>query len=196
VAGAISIELVGLDSAIEALVAVNVDAERAQKTAMRAAGTKTRTAVVNRLSKETGVIKKVWRPRVQQFAYKSERGLAVRKVWIGLKHPPKAGEHASVARVLRARHADAFWATMTDTSGHRGLFRRRKRTIPYGPGAREHPKERQSLPIDELSVNVSPIADPVLRQESRRVMRGRYVEVLRRDFKRRTARRLKKNMRR
>lgn len=192
----VSIELVGVDTVIESLVGVNVDAARAQKSAMRTAANAVRTGVVRRFAKKTGVIAKVWRKRVNHYPYKSRRGLSVRKVWVGLKRKPKAGEHASVARALRAKHADAFWATMTKTTGHRGLFRRRKNTIPYGPDARAHPRERQALPIDELSVDVSDIADAVLIEQGKKVMRGKYVEVLERDFKRRVAKRLKKNLQR
>jgi len=190
----ISVELVGMETVIESLVAVNVDAQRAQKSAMRTAANAVRTGTVRRFSKATGVIQKVWRPRVNSYPYRTRSVLSVRKVWVGLKHPPKAAEHASVARALRAKHADAFTATMRND--HRGLFRRRRKTIPYGPGAREHPRERQALPIDELSVDVSPIADAVLLEQGRKVMRGKYVEVLERDFKRRVAKRLKKNMQR
>jgi len=189
--GAVSVELLGGAATIEALVAVSKDAERSQASAIRAAAVTARSLVIKDLAKQTGVKQKAWRKRVGQFPTRRAQGLAVRKLWVGLKNPPGASSGKHVEALIRKSNPDAFEAKMP--SGHRGLFRRRRKTIPFGPGARDHPKERRSLPIDEAKLDVSGVAEPALLKRAREVMRGRYVEVLEKEFLRRTSRSISKN---
>jgi len=188
--GGIGVELIGGAAVIEALVSVNKDAERAQASAIRSAAVRARSLVIKDLAAQTGVKQKAWRKRVGQFASRRIRGLATRKLWVGLKHPPGASSGKAVEAKIRASNPDVFEATMQ--SGHRGLFRRRYRTIPYGPGAREHPRERRALPIDEATLDISGVGEKSLLKRAREVMLGRYVEVLKKEFLRRTSRRKSK----
>lgn len=187
-----TIEIKGLAGAIEALALVSAEADFAQRSAVRAAGTRARSTTAKSLASKTSTVQKIWRKRVNHYpTRRSRRGLAVRKLWLGIKHAPKAREHRSVAAAI-AGQPDAFQATMP-SSGHRGIFRRKQKTRPYGPGARDNPRGRGALPISEVRLDVSNIGPPVLLAEAEKAMRGRYVEVLRSEFKRRVKRKIINN---
>lgn len=190
-----AVRIEGLAGVVEALALVSDEAAFAQRSAIRAAGTRARSTTVKALAARTGSVQKVWRKRVNHYpGRRTRQGLSTRKLWLGLKHAPKASEHRGIAAAI-AGQKDVFPATMPRT-GHRGLFRRKQKTRPVGPGARERPRARGALPITEARLDVSTSAPPVLLSEAEAAMRGRYVEVLKKEFRRRVSRRITKTNRR
>lgn len=165
----VSVRVVGEARAIEALTGVSEEAARAQRSAMKKAGTAAARICRRGYAGEfSGIPVKVWRKRVQAFAQRRRGPLAVHKLWSGLRKPPSYNEHPKVASAIKSKHPRGFEAKMRP--GHVGWFER------VG-------KER--LPIKEHTLRVDEKARGIILSAAREALEDVYVAELRRQFRRR-----------
>lgn len=163
--------LEGVDKAITALGGVSLDAERAQRTAMRSTVRRAQSLGVKAVAKRVGVIQKVIRGRVQAFARpnKNER-IARGRLWMGIKFKPRHNEHPSVARKLKSLYPNGHLRVMA--SGRTAWV------------------ERIGGRLTERRIDLRPgEVDPILKRTATQAMRDVYGPELRKDFGRRVKRR-------
>jgi len=172
VAGLIDIRVRGQRQVIEAMTAVNRDADRAQQTALRAAMRSARTATKKEAAARLGVPQKIFRRRIATYVRRPKRiGERRGVLWGGLRREPRAVEHPAVARAILVQKPTSFWATFR---GERKLVQRR--------GGK----------LRDAFLDLDHVFSDILPREARRAMDERYVPVLIRDFDRRVQNRLRR----
>lgn len=168
----VSVSVDGENRAIEALVGVSKDAERAQQTALRSAGRRARSLVARAMVGELGVPLKTFRERIQYFARRAKKtGERRAVVWVGLQRRPRATEDRRIAAAIQRQTPGAFWATFKEG---RKLVQRIAGKLRPAELELEEPAKRH------------------LVAEATQAMRERYSDVLARDFNKRVERRARR----
>jgi len=163
-------------------------APRALATALNRTAADARRATVRQVAREKQLPQKHLRRRVRTRRATARRPATA--VWFGVRSIKLADVSGAAptqtrrgARVGRRAVAGGFVAKMP--SGHVGVFTRRQPSQRVGPGARDRPRARRALPVDEAVIRLLPEGETILRREARQAMRERMPVHLRRALRRR-----------
>lgn len=140
--------------------------------AINKAGAKINTLTRREISKQLGIPQKHFKSRVK--LYRATRRNWASKNWIGLKTKipvanvfKSSNKQITYAKGLHKVPADRVFAATMPKTGHQGVFYR---------------KGSKRLPIQEVVIDLSQVAEPILHMLGRRIVNAEFQRLLRHEL--------------
>lgn len=169
-------------------------AKQSNDAALKGVGNIAALETSRKVARQTGAPVRAFRRRIQAF-FTEHKKRSYMRVWVGTKtrisklEAPQAVKRATKGRVFTVHlKSGKTLEVVRRVPGQRWT----KRGYQYK--GKFFPRPRTSspnLPIEEPSIRVITVAGPILVKESRKAVRGHYVSIFRKTFKRRIVGKLK-----